>query len=355
MRIVQRHRRADRAAPTTGRAAASWSAKHSRTRPSRAPSAAGADPHQLAGGAQLVEHRAAVAADAGREHVGLDRRGDERRARTGRRAPRPALPSRDARPGCCARPAGSGRTPAARPARPRAAATPAIAAAAGAARRRRSTRATTPSGRNSPSTIRPSASSATIAPVIRSLRRTEAAGDVGDHERAVGAGVAADQLLQRPGDRLGERHREPERQRAPERVAVAGGVLARGVPHLAADADLDRPLLGEQRLEPASERPVAPHRRDRTSTARTAGRSRRATGRRPDAARRAARRPSAPGGRRRGTAARARRRRARRRRAARAAPRRRADRAAGRDRARAPRPAVRRAVHRPRTCTRRSS
>ena len=38
---------------------------------------AGADPHQLAGGAQFVEHRAAVTADPRREHIGLDRRGHE--------------------------------------------------------------------------------------------------------------------------------------------------------------------------------------------------------------------------------------------------------------------------------------
>ena len=36
-----------------------------------------------------------------------------------------------------------------------------------------------------------------------------------------------DEFLQRSGDRLGERHRQPEGQRTAERVAVAGGVLSR--------------------------------------------------------------------------------------------------------------------------------
>ena len=63
-------------------------------------------------------------------------------------------------------------------------------------------------------------------------------------------GVAADQLLQRTSHRLGERHREPQRQRAAEGVAIPGCVLAGGVAHFAAHADLDRPLLGHQDVEP---------------------------------------------------------------------------------------------------------
>ena len=38
-------------------------------------------------------------------------------------------------------------------------------------------------------------------------------GDVGGHERTVGTGIPADELLQVAGDRLGERHRQAQRQR----------------------------------------------------------------------------------------------------------------------------------------------
>ena len=70
------------------------------------------------------------------------------------------------------------------------------------------------------------------------------------------AGVAGDELLERARHRLGERRRQPERQRAAERVAVAGGVVGGGVARLAGDGDLDRPLLGEQ-LGRATPSPVA--------------------------------------------------------------------------------------------------
>ena len=64
------------------------------------------------------------------------------------------------------------------------------------------------------------------------------------------SGVASDQLFERAHDRIGERHRQTERQRTAERVAIAGRVLGGGESHLVADADLDRPPLVEQRGQP---------------------------------------------------------------------------------------------------------
>ena len=43
------------------------------------PDRTGAQPHHVAGGAQLVEHRRPVAGDTGCQHVGLQRRGHDRR------------------------------------------------------------------------------------------------------------------------------------------------------------------------------------------------------------------------------------------------------------------------------------
>jgi len=79
------------------------------------------------------------------------------------------------------------------------------------------------------------------------------------HERAVGARVPADKLFERASDRIGERHWEAHRKGAPERIAIAGGVLCCREPHLAADADLDRPLLFDQPLHPLPPIAVARH------------------------------------------------------------------------------------------------
>ena len=81
-------------------------------------------------------------------------------------------------------------------------------------------------------------------------RRAEAAGDVGGDERTVRAGEATHQLFERAGDRGGERRGKSERDRAPESVPIAGGVLGGGVPGLAGDPDLDRPLLLDQLPDP---------------------------------------------------------------------------------------------------------
>ena len=71
-----------------------------------------------------------------------------------------------------------------------------------------------------------------------------------DDERPVRAGEPTDELFERPGDRFGERHRQPERERAPERVAVARRVLGGRVAGLAADGELDHPACGDQLGEP---------------------------------------------------------------------------------------------------------
>ena len=82
------------------------------------------------------------------------------------------------------------------------------------------------------------------------LGHAEAVGDLALDERAVGAGVAPDEILQRPRHRLGERLRQPQRQRAPERVAVARRVVGGGPADLAGHDDLDGPLLGQQLGQP---------------------------------------------------------------------------------------------------------
>ena len=63
-----------------GASSGSWSAKHEPHPAVGRADRPGADPHDVAGRAQLVELRRAVVGDPRREHVGLERRGDERRA-----------------------------------------------------------------------------------------------------------------------------------------------------------------------------------------------------------------------------------------------------------------------------------
>ncbi len=79
---------------------------------------------------------------------------------------------------------------------------------------------------------------------------SEAIRDIGGEERSVRAGVPADDLLERARHRVGERHRQAERQRAAEGVAIASGVLGGGESSLAAECDLDHPSFGEQHFQP---------------------------------------------------------------------------------------------------------
>ena len=91
----------------------------------------------------------------------------------------------------------------------------------------------------------------TVAPdgenAIVILAGANAAQDIG---RVRAALEAPDDLLQRAGDRLGEGHRQPERERAAEGIAVPGCVLCGRVPRRTPERDLDHPLPGEQFGEP---------------------------------------------------------------------------------------------------------
>ena len=241
----------------SGSSRSATSAGATASQPSMPASGAAAGPGDLARRGQLVEQRRGVAGQPGGQDQRLQRARRQRRPGQlldhpqhvlgARRPPHPARAGRrrrrSARP---ARPAGTGPAPAARPAPPRPAAGPARPAAAGAAPRRRSTRCSDP--------CRPRARRAQLAadqppdpdqPVEHPgddghaepepARRTRAAA-----ERAVGAGVAEQQIAQRIGHRLGERLRHPDRQRGAERVAHPAGVLDRQPALLAADPHPDR-------------------------------------------------------------------------------------------------------------------
>ncbi len=82
------------------------------------------------------------------------------------------------------------------------------------------------------------------------LGHAEAVADLPLDERAVGAGVPGDEILQRARHRIGEGRGQAERQRRAEGVAVPGGVVGRGVPGLPGDDDLDRPALRQQLGQP---------------------------------------------------------------------------------------------------------
>ncbi len=172
-----------------------------------------------------------------------------------------------------------------------------------------------------------------------------ASGGLGQ-ERTMGAGVPADELLERAGDRIGEGDRQPDRDR---RIRARPGSGPRPRPRSPA------PRLRSAPRWPGARPPAPPSTRPPCRCPRCAGPARPGTGRPAGAGRRAARRRCGPGARRSGTAARAPGRRGPRGRAARGAPPRPAARAAGPDRAPAPPPAARPAVRPPRTCTRRSS
>ena len=67
----------------------------------------------------------------------------------------------------------------------------------------------------------------------------EARGHVGESERAVGAGVPADQVAERVRHRLGEHGRDPLRQGDAEGVAKPGGVFDGRPPLLPGETDRD--------------------------------------------------------------------------------------------------------------------
>ena len=137
-----------------------------------------------------------------------------------------------------ARPAGSGRGVAA--------STGSTSCRSAASERLRSRRSTSAShhsraglapGRNSPSTTRRSAASRRSVSSTTAMPRPSRVGGVGGGERAVGAGVAADEVAERVGDRLDEGDGHADRQRHAEGVAQPGGVLDDGPALDAGDRD----------------------------------------------------------------------------------------------------------------------
>ncbi len=80
--------------------------------------------------------------------------------------------------------------------------------------------------------------------------QAEAGGGQLGGERAVGAGVAGQQVAERVLDRLGEGLRDADRQRGAERVGEPPGVLDGGPARFAGDLDLDGPAGVPQRGRP---------------------------------------------------------------------------------------------------------
>ena len=64
------------------------------------------------------------------------------------------------------------------------------------------------------------------------------------------AGVAGDEVLERARHGLGERRRQPERERATECISISGRIIAGGEASLSGDSHLDRPLLRQQVRNP---------------------------------------------------------------------------------------------------------
>ena len=196
-----------------GASSASWSAKQSRTRPSLEPIAPApthtTSPDVHSSSSSAGRYSATRAASTSGSSVD---------ATIGAPASTPDAPRRAAR-----RRAGSVPTPchAGRNAASAACSTGSTSRRSAASERRRSWRSTstshhsrrTPSGRNSPRTTRSSASRAPRAPSDPRLRDAEAGGEVALDERAVGAGVAADEILERARHRIGEHLRQAEGQR----------------------------------------------------------------------------------------------------------------------------------------------
>ena len=280
-------RRAGRPAPSPAPAAASWSAKQSRTRPSLEPIAPApthtTSPDVHSSSSSAGRYSATRAASTSR----LERRRDDRRARRAPRAPRPAASApRRVAPGCRATPAGTRASAAC--------STGSTSRRSAASERRRSWRSTSTSHHSRRTPVGPEL--AAHQPLV-GLERAEGAERPGSpampnrratscvDERAVGAGVATDEILERARHRVGERLRQAERQGAAERVAIAGGVVG---------GDVARPRRRRRPRWRGARRPArrAAHGRWCRSrpTPRSAGRARRASGRRLAAARRAARR-----------------------------------------------------------------
>ena len=222
-----------------------------------------AGPDHLAGGGELVEVATARSRAPGRpapaapgREAGTGQPASWSIDRRARRRRRGACAGRRA-----ARRAGTGRARPAGPARPPCAAGPASGGAASAAPRRRTTPSRSRPGRNSPSSTRPWAAEPLQGLPDDGGAEPEPGGDVVGGERAVGAGVAGDQVGERVVDGLGERVGGARRHGDAEPVAQPADVLDRGPALVAGDPDLDDPAG----VAPAR-RASAPRRRRRRRT-----------------------------------------------------------------------------------------
>ena len=300
-----------------------------------------AGPDHLAGGGQLVEVGRLVVAHPGAEHQRLERRGGHGAAgELVDRAEHAVDAAQPLPPTCCHaarnRPSDSGSTGS-------------ISWRSRASERRRSLRSTSASHHSVPEPDGPELAVEHPALGGEPLQgvaddggaEPEPGGDVVGGERAVGAGVAGDQVGQRVVDGLGEDVGGAGRHGHAEPVAEPADVLDRRPPLVAGHPDLDdAPALG-QGGEPA----VGVGAVDASGRVDLGGRQR------PEQAQQVGDALGVAGaaGRGRAAAARPRPRRAPRGRAARAARRGRAARRAGPGRGRARRPGARRWGSRPRT------
>ena len=196
------------------------------TRPSLRAERAGADPHELAGGAELVEHARVVVerSRAGRIRASSSENGSatpSSRTIASRSATATAARLIEAVPARQERGVASRR----RPARPARAASRACGGAAGAGPPDRSCRVAVPPGRSSPRTSWPRASSSASTGSIDAAAMPQRAAGPGGGERRVRARVARDQRARAARGRVEERGRQALRQRDAERVAVARGIF----------------------------------------------------------------------------------------------------------------------------------
>ena len=232
--------------------------------------AAGTGPHDLPGGGQLVEHGGLVARNPAGEHQGLQRRGGQRRAgelidrvedRVGAgRVPATGGPPRRAAPpafGGLARvlPGGQERRQRLRWRRLDLLAELGQAPAAQHAEHLRVTPLGAPAAGHE----------LALDDAVLGGEAVQRAGDHGDAqpvaagrglrgERPVAPGVPGHQVTERVGDRFGERHRHPGRQRHPECVPQPAA-RPRSPPTGPRRRSAPRSPAGRRPVRPASPRP----------------------------------------------------------------------------------------------------
>ena len=200
----------------------------------------GADPDDLARCAQLVEHRRPVPTHPGRQHIGLERRGHDRGSgQHPQRLDERLLPA----------PIGGDAVPRRKEAGVRRSFDRLDLSAQ---RRQRSAPQLAQHVDVAPLTLHALRAELALHDALVGCKRHDRARDplggraepashVVDDERPMRPCEPADELFERPRDRLGERHRQAERERAPQPVAIAGRVLGRRMAGLTADGELDHP------------------------------------------------------------------------------------------------------------------